>query len=247
MGNVQLYETDYFCGAAEGLMRPGGLPLTEHLLKLCGFQRGAKVVDVGCGTGVSAAYMRSELALDAAGVDISATLVERGSVMYPGLPLYQAAAEKLPFTETALDGVLTECSMSVMGWSDQVLREFYRVLVPGGRLAVADVYARQSGNWSVLHSLPRKCCLSGIMTLSEYEEKLAHAGFTIKYQEDHTAALKQFAARLIMEHGSLQGLWQSDEQDDTDCLQIEQIIRQIQPGYLLLVAQKETGGGSKDE
>lgn len=222
----------------DGVLRPGGLSLTKRLIDACAFRQKAKVADVGCGTGITVQYLRDEYGISATGVDISATRLQQGRARTAGLRLIRAAAEALPFANDSLDGVLMECSLSVMQNADQVLAEVGRILLPGGKLGITDLYFR-----SVVDSDFLPGCASrinnkaGIMTRAELAELLAARGFNIITWEERTDSLKEFVARFIMEHGSAEELWQ--------CLALRQKEQQLSPqalkkglGYFLLVAEK---------
>jgi hypothetical protein len=100
-----------------------------------------------------------------------------------------------------------------------------RILVPGGKLAVTDLYLRDmSCNFSADHS-------SGIMTYSEIIQVLGEQSFEIKVFEDQSTFLREFVAGFIMEHGGTEELWQ--------CIGIEEDDKKIRGlGYYLLIAEK---------
>ncbi|HBS59225.1 MAG: DVU_1556 family methyltransferase [Bacillota bacterium] len=222
----------------DGVLRPGGLNLTKYLIDACAFRHKAKVADVGCGTGITVQYLRDKYGLSATGVDISATRLQQGRARTAGLRLLRAAAEALPFADDSLDGVLMECSLSVMQDADRVLAEVGRVLSPGGKLGITDMYFRSV----VQGDLPPGCepqlnAKAGIMTRAELAALLAAKGFNIITWEERTDSLKEFVARFIMEHGSAEALCQ--------CLALRQKEQQLSLqalkkglGYFLLLAEK---------
>ena len=57
-------------GSAD-IFRPGGLDLTRRLAECCAFSCQSKIVDIGCGTGVTVEYLRSRYNVNAVGVDLS--------------------------------------------------------------------------------------------------------------------------------------------------------------------------------
>lgn len=106
------------------------------------FPRGARVLDVGCGSGQQLEALR-EAGFDAAGVepcrDAVAELVAKGLDVRPGV------AERLPFPDESFDGLI--CKV-VLPYTDerQAVKEWARVLRPGGRVLAcfhgAGYYAR---------------------------------------------------------------------------------------------------------
>lgn len=98
------------------------------------------MLDVGCGTGVAvrAAAGRVQRAV---GVDISPAMIERARELAAGLGNVEFVvgdSEHLPFSEATFTTVM--CSSSFHHYPDaaQALREMARVLVPGGRLVIAE-------------------------------------------------------------------------------------------------------------
>lgn len=195
---------------------PGGLELTEQLIKLCGFSPGAKVLDIGCGIGTTVEYLRDVWKLQAVGVDISETRLVQGWNRTPGLPLLQAPGDCLPFADATMDGVIAECSISVMGQAEAVLAETERILNKNGILAITDVYARnEAGGLD-----------PGYKTCKEWQELLLEHGFFLRCWEDRSNLLPAFLASLIMEQGILE-------------LGLES-IKKVKPGYFLIMAKKAT-------
>ncbi len=78
------------------------------------------------------------------------------------------------------------------------------------------------------------------MSKEEWLGRLAAHGFRIKLWEDHSAALKDFAARLIFTYGSLESFWcrVGDLAREGEAKEIQNAVIQSSPGYFLLIAQK---------
>lgn len=211
-------------------IRPGGVALTRHALALAALPLGARVLDVGCGVGATVALCREEFGLDAVGLDLSAKLLAEGRRLSSVRPLLQATALRPPFIAGAFDAILAECSLSLVADWGRALAESRRVLRPGGRLIASDVYAAPKDSPPPASSRLR-CCLSGARSRREIEAHLSAHGFELLHWEDHTAELKQFAARLIWEHGSLADFWAC-----TGATERETAAFPARPGYFLLIA-----------
>jgi arsenite methyltransferase len=219
------------------IIRPGGLALTDEALALCPLPAGARVMDVGCGPGVTVEYLISQHCLAALGLDASMVLAQSGRRRNPALPLIQARGECLPVCADALDAILAECSLSLVTDVDQALAEFRRALKPGGYLVVSDVYVRNPGGMAALRRLPFESCVRCATPRDEMIEQLRAHGFEIAVWQDHSDALKQFAAQLIWTHGSLAQFW-CRAASSANPVGIQQAIAQSRPGYFLLVARK---------
>ena len=100
---------------------------------------GQKVLDVACGTGVLAREAAARVAPDGAvtGLDRNDGMLAVARRKAPALEWRLARAESLPFADAAFDAVV--CQFGLMFFEDRVgaLKEMWRVLRPGGRLAVA--------------------------------------------------------------------------------------------------------------
>lgn len=96
-----------------------------------------RVADIACGTGILADRIRTELSPDEVyGVDMSEGMLAQAKARSSGVRWLKGSAEELPFDDGALDAVVTT---SAFHFFDQpaALREFHRVLTPGGLVAVA--------------------------------------------------------------------------------------------------------------
>jgi arsenite methyltransferase len=86
--------------------------------------------------------------------------------------------EHIPLPDNSVDVIISNCVINLSADKDQVLREAFRVLKPGGRFAVSDVVTRGD--------VPKKVrddvllwvgCIAGALADSEYVAKLEAAGF----------------------------------------------------------------------
>lgn len=112
------------------------------------------VLDVGCGGGQTAGMLQEAGVRDVWGVDSSAYLLQHAARAYPQVRFVQGLAEALQFGDHRFDGVIAcfllhEVPPRVAA---QALREFHRVLKPGGRVALCEPSAEQLQNsyWRLL-------------------------------------------------------------------------------------------------
>ena len=176
-----------FQNVAGNAWRPGGEHLTRHGLELCAFAKGSRVLDVGCGAGGTLALLR-EYGCEAVGLDrtIAVSGQDTGQA-----PVICAEATCLPFADTSCDGLVMECVLSLVDTPLAAIQECGRILKSGGRMLLTDLIAasatRKSGQSCHERALPR----------AAMETLFADAGLSIRVFEDHTAALRELAAKLV--------------------------------------------------
>ncbi|HMK42876.1 MAG TPA: methyltransferase domain-containing protein [Dissulfurispiraceae bacterium] len=211
------------------VMRPGGLKLTERALRYCSFQPGARIADVGCGTGATVQFLRNRYLLEAVGVDIETADFEGGV----SERFVQADAAALPFESESLDAVIAECSLSVFRQRAQVLGEFGTVLKRGGRLILTDVFVENAQAASSADRMELPFCMAGLMTQVDIERMLEDLGFSIDILEDHSAVLKDFIIRYILEGNGGRSSQDFAVTQATLCA-----LKKVRPHYLLMIATK---------
>jgi ubiquinone/menaquinone biosynthesis C-methylase UbiE len=106
-------------------------------VRLSGLPRGARVADLGCGSGVFTDLLRQH-GFHSVGLDISPKLIELGRRKYPGLELIEGDAENLPFENASLDGVLLSGLVHHFPDPRRLAAEVNRVLKRGGRFVAFD-------------------------------------------------------------------------------------------------------------
>jgi SAM-dependent methyltransferase len=86
--------------------------------------------------------------------------------------------EHIPLPDNSVDVIISNCVINLSGDKDQVLRDAFRVLKPGGRFAVSDVVTRGEIPAEIRKNvLLWAGCVAGALDEEEYREKLSAAGF----------------------------------------------------------------------
>jgi SAM-dependent methyltransferase len=86
--------------------------------------------------------------------------------------------EHIPLPDNCVDVIISNCVINLSADKDSVLREAFRVLKPGGRLAVSDVVTRGAMPPEIRQSvLLWVGCVAGALEEDQYRSKLAAAGF----------------------------------------------------------------------
>lgn len=86
--------------------------------------------------------------------------------------------EAIPLPNASIDVVISNCVINLSADKDRVLAEAYRVLKPGGRLAVSDVVVEGELPDAVRADMEAYVgCVAGALDVSDYARRLAQAGF----------------------------------------------------------------------
>src|SRR6202011_771868 len=86
--------------------------------------------------------------------------------------------EHIPLPDNSVDVIISNCVINLSADKDRVLSEAFRVLKPGGRLAVSDVVTRGEMLPEIRQSiLAWVGCVAGALEVNDYRSKVAAAGF----------------------------------------------------------------------
>ena len=226
------YESETVRAVTGSTIRPGGLALTGRAANYCGLGPGDRVLDVGCGTGATTAFLKAEYGARAFGIDLSRLLVTDARNKVPSVGWIRGSAMALPIKTSVFSTVFCECVCSLLPDAASALNGFYRVLQPGGHLVIADLYWRTADATVTVQSVAAGGgCLAGAVDRHTMVRRIEDAGFEIDLWEDHSNALKQLAAQLVWSGVSLSEWW------GIDCAS-GSCAPGRRPGYCLIVARK---------
>ncbi len=113
------------------------LRLINACIRLMKPERGARVVDLGCGSGVFSDLLQSA-GYPCIGLDISPKLIAIGRRKYPNIEFVEGDVEHLPFPDASIDAVLLSGLIHHLPESSRCAAEVFRVLRPGGRFVAFD-------------------------------------------------------------------------------------------------------------
>ncbi len=194
------------CGGAS--TPAGKDPITSDLYatsEMSGLPQEAVLASLGCGNPTALAQLRpGETVLDlgsGGGIDVllSARRVGPSGKAY-GLDMtdemlalarenqqkagahnvefLKGTIEEIPLPDNSVDVVISNCVINLSADKDRVLHEVFRVLKPGGRVAVSDIVVRGAVPAEIRRSVELWIgCVAGALEENEYREKLLRAGF----------------------------------------------------------------------
>jgi SAM-dependent methyltransferase len=147
---------------------------------------GETVVDLGCGGGLDVLLASPKVGGKgkAIGIDMTSEMIDRArqNAAKQGLrnvEFYLATIDKLPLPDESVDCVISNCVINLAPDKPAVFREAFRVLKPGGRLAVSDIALKKPLPDEVGRDiLAYVGCIAGAIAIPDYERQLRDAGFS---------------------------------------------------------------------
>ena len=119
--------------------------LAPLFVDFCDVEGGARVLDVGCGTGaLTAVLVQRSGATKVAGIEPEPGLLEVCRSRLPDADIRQGPAERLPWPDASFDAALAQLVLSFVTDPAQVAREMQRVVRPGGTVG-ACMWLQQDG------------------------------------------------------------------------------------------------------
>jgi ubiquinone/menaquinone biosynthesis C-methylase UbiE/Ni2+-binding GTPase involved in maturation of urease and hydrogenase len=170
---------------------PGGPALTKQVVGALSLDADGIILDVACGTGASLRAILADYPVTAVGVDAQATPHHDDR-----LRILIGDAHAMPFDAGTFDAALCECALSTFVDQPGALREVFRVLRPGGRLAVTDMVLEGTVPESLREWVHSGTCLERALTSDEYLRSFADAGFVVKHHSEENDALRELLRRI---------------------------------------------------
>ena len=146
---------------------------------------GETVIDLGSGGGFDAFLAAHEVGDHGhvIGIDMTPAMLSKARAnaekgQFGNVEFRLGEIEHLPVADNTADIIISNCVINLSPDKEQVFREAFRVLKPGGRLAVSDVVATaempaEMKNDPQLHA----GCMAGASLIDELESMIAAAGF----------------------------------------------------------------------
>jgi arsenite methyltransferase len=152
---------------------------------LAKLQAGEIVLDLGSGGGIDVLLSARRVGPTgkAFGLDMTDEMLalaeeNRRKSGLTNVEFLKGEIENIPLPDNRVDVIVSNCVINLSGDKDRVLQEAFRVLKPGGRLAISDVVVRGEVPQAIRHNMELWVgCVAGALTDVDYREKLQAAGF----------------------------------------------------------------------
>lgn len=148
-------------------------------------QPGEAVLDLGSGGGLDCflAARRVGWTGKVIGVDMTIEMLERArenanKLGFTNVEFREGYLEDLPLDDRSVDVVISNCVINLSPDKPQVFREIFRVLKPGGRLAVSDIVTNGELPESIRNNMDAwGACVAGALDMQEFSKGLIQNGF----------------------------------------------------------------------
>lgn len=152
---------------------------------LASMKKGETVLDLGSGAGFDCflASHRVGSKGKVIGVDMTSEMVEKARANarkgnYTNIDFRQGELENMPVADNYIDVVISNCVINLVPDKRRVFKEAFRVLKPGGRLAVSDiVLLRELPDFVKMSTEAYIGCLAGAIMKDSYIDAIKSAGF----------------------------------------------------------------------
>jgi len=152
---------------------------------LARLQQGEVVLDLGSGGGIDVLLSAKRVGTTgkAYGLDMTDEMLalareNQKKAGVENVEFLKGTIENIPLPNDMIDVIISNCVINLSGDKDCVLREVFRVLKPGGRLAISDVVVRGEVPADIRKSVELWVgCVAGALEEFEYRDKLFGAGF----------------------------------------------------------------------
>jgi SAM-dependent methyltransferase len=146
---------------------------------------GDVVLDLGSGGGVDVLLSAKRVGptgkaygLDMTGEMLALANENKRKAGAENVEFLKGEIENIPLPDNSVDVIISNCVINLSADKDRVLREAFRVLKPGGRLAVSDVVTHGEMLPEIRQSvLLWVGCVAGALEENDYRAKLRSAGF----------------------------------------------------------------------
>ena len=180
------------CGAAYSAEELAEVGLESGVSLGCGnplllaeLHTGEVVLDLGSGGGLDVLLSARRVAAGghAYGVDMTGEMLElaernRHQAGVDNATFLEGTIERVPLPDATVDVVISNCVINLAEDKGAVIREAFRVLRPGGRLAVSDMVELRPLPPVAKHALDSWAgCIAGTIPVESYRQLLLEAGF----------------------------------------------------------------------
>ncbi len=195
----------------------GAVPDGSNLGLGCGnpqaianLKHGEVVLDLGSGAGFDAFLAAKQVGESGRviGVDMTPSMVtmarqNAAKAKYTNVEFRLGEIERLPVADAMVNVIISNCVINLSPDKPAVFHEAFRVLKPGGRLAISDIVTRAPMPKAISGDMTLLCgCVAGASSVKEVSEMLDAAGFVdvrITTKDDSREFIKEWVPGMSID------------------------------------------------
>lgn len=188
------------------MIHMGGLAATDALAEQAAIGPGLRVLDVGAGVGGPARRFAGRYGATVTGVELSETLAETAERLTrlvglsQGVRILNASALALPVEDASFDVVVMQHVAMQIAEKDQLFGELARVVAPGGRLALHEIFSGEGElQWPLAWATEPS--MSALEPLDTAIDRLTRLGLSAEPFIDESEAGRRFHEGIIERWG----------------------------------------------
>lgn len=151
---------------------------------LASLKKGETVLDLGSGAGFDCFLAADKVGRNGKiiGVDLTAKMIKKArdsakKNKIKNVEFRLGDIENLPVADNSVDAVISNCVINLSPDKQKVFQEIFRVLKPGGRVAISDIALNKKLPEKILDSIDAYVgCISGAILVDEYERMVRSSG-----------------------------------------------------------------------
>jgi len=155
-------------------------------ITLAALQPGQTVLDLGSGAGLDCFFAAKKVGETGKviGVDMTPEMIERAQssaqrMKIQNVEFRQGYLEELPVESNSVDVIISNCVINLSPDKEKVFAEAFRVMKPGGKLAVSDIVTDEDLPEPIRKSLSAWAgCVAGAVAAKEYIGMMESVGFS---------------------------------------------------------------------
>ena len=173
--------TDFLSKFGVSGAHPGGFMLSKQIMGTKNINSNSRILDVGCGTGQTAAYLASEYGATVTGIDIHPIMVEKSKnrMEKNALPveILQCSIENVPILDDTFDLILSESVLSFVDKST-ALKEIFRLLKDDGQLIAIEFTLNEPLEPSIENEIKQFYGFESLLMEQDWLRYFKQVGFT---------------------------------------------------------------------
>lgn len=184
----KLNYTDMLAYLGISSAHPGGSILTKNILATEKISSEMNVLDIGCGTGQTAAFIAKKYKCDVTALDAHSIMVKKAKTRFErektAIHVLEGNAEKLTLADETFDYIFAE---SVIVFTDPAfsLPELKRILKQGGRLITIEMVAEVTLTATEKSEIQSVYGIKNVLSIDEWKTHFLNAGFsTVLIEKD---------------------------------------------------------------